>query len=202
MERWMVAVLIASMSAVTPTTSSGQQAAEPEFALTRQQWQQRVEEARRRTEGFVESSRADPQRPLPANSSPSSDSAVTRDQWQARMEEARRQSESFVASLRASSSGMFPSSDSSAESGLAREQWQQQVEIARRRSEEFVANALVEPPEPPSRDLQQREASERAMNDPTLQPGDMVSTDKGMVVFVGRDEERKPGDFRAAAPGQ
>jgi hypothetical protein len=186
------------MPAVTSTASLGQQAAEREFALTREQWQQRSEEARRRAERFVESSRADPQPPLPANGRLFPDSELTRKQWQARTVEARRQYEGFVASIGTPPSGASPSSESFADSKLTREQWLQRVENARRRSEEFVANARVEPTDPLSRDLQQREASERAMNDPTLQPGDIVSTDRGLVVFIGRDEERKPGDFRAA----
>lgn len=31
------------------------------------------------------------------------------------------------------------------------------------------------------------------MNDPTLQVGDIVSTERGLVVFFGRTEKRQPG---------
>ena len=35
----------------------------------------------------------------------------------------------------------------------------------------------------------------RAMLDPTLRPGDIVATDKGFAMFVGKDEKHQPGDF-------
>jgi hypothetical protein len=33
------------------------------------------------------------------------------------------------------------------------------------------------------------------LNDPTLEQGDVISTGKGFVVFVGREEEHQPNDF-------
>jgi hypothetical protein len=36
---------------------------------------------------------------------------------------------------------------------------------------------------------------ERAMRDPTLRQGDIVTTDKGFAIFVGKDEKHEPGDF-------
>jgi hypothetical protein len=33
------------------------------------------------------------------------------------------------------------------------------------------------------------------MHDPSLQPGDVIATGKGFVVFIGRDEQHKPNDF-------
>jgi hypothetical protein len=35
------------------------------------------------------------------------------------------------------------------------------------------------------------------MRDPTLQPGDIISTNKGFVVFTGREEEHQPSDFQS-----
>jgi hypothetical protein len=84
-------------------------------------------------------------------------------------------------------------------SALAGEQWQQRVENARRRSEEFVANARMHPAVPPLSEKEEAEAADqRALNDPTLQQGDIVATSKGFVVFIGRDEEHQPNDFLPA----
>jgi hypothetical protein len=86
------------------------------------------------------------------------------------------------------------------DSALTGEQWQQRVQDARRRSEEFVANARAQTVDPPPSDKEDAEAADqRAMNDPSLQRGDIIATSRGFVVFVGRDsEERQPGDFLPA----
>ena len=81
------------------------------------------------------------------------------------------------------------------DSSLTREQWQQRIQDARRRSEEFVANARERPQDPVTPAQQETEAAGRALNDPTLQQGDVISTGKGFVVFVGRDDEHRPNDF-------
>jgi len=85
---------------------------------------------------------------------------------------------------------------------LTSEQWQQRVQDARRRSEEFVANARTQTADPPPSDKEDAKAADqRAMNDPSLQRGDIIATSQGFFVFVGRDrEERKPSDFVPAAP--
>ena len=83
------------------------------------------------------------------------------------------------------------------DSALTREQWQQRVEEARHRSMEFIANARAQPPPPMPTDQLEREATDRAMRDPTLQPGDIISTNKGFVVFTGREEEHQPSDFQS-----
>jgi hypothetical protein len=83
------------------------------------------------------------------------------------------------------------------DSELTSAQWQQRVQDARRRSEQFVANARTQTADPASSDKQEAEAADqRAMNDPSLQRGDIIATSQGFLVFVGRDsEERQPGDF-------
>jgi hypothetical protein len=81
------------------------------------------------------------------------------------------------------------------DSSLTPEQWQQRIEEACRRSEEFVANARTRPEGPITPAQEETEAADRALNDPTLHQGDVISTGKGFVVFVGRDEEHRPGDF-------
>jgi hypothetical protein len=82
-----------------------------------------------------------------------------------------------------------------ADSTLTREQWQHRVEEARRHSEEFVANARTQALIPPPPGQVEKEAADRAMNDPSLQQGDIVATGKGFVVFIGREEQHKPSDF-------
>jgi hypothetical protein len=85
---------------------------------------------------------------------------------------------------------------------LTREQWQQRVQDARRRSEQFVATAREQRPDTPITPAQkEQEAADRALNDPTLHQGDVISTGKGFVVFVGRDEEHRPNDF-VSTPNQ
>jgi len=88
------------------------------------------------------------------------------------------------------------------DSALTRGQWQQRVQDARRRSEEFVANARTQTADPPPSDKEDAEAADqRAMNDPSLQRGDIIATSQGFFVFVGRDSEvRQPGDFVPVPP--
>ena len=89
------------------------------------------------------------------------------------------------------------------DSALTREQWLQRVQDARRRSEKFVANARTqtEDPLPSDRDKEDAEASDqRAMNDPSLRPGDIIATSQGFLVFLGSNsDEHKPSDFLPAA---
>ena len=83
------------------------------------------------------------------------------------------------------------------DSALTSGQWQQRVQDARRRSEEFVENARRQTADPPPSDKEDAKAADqRAMNDPSLQRGDIIATSQGFFVFVGRDsEERQPSDF-------
>jgi hypothetical protein len=88
------------------------------------------------------------------------------------------------------------------DSSLTREEWQRRVEDARLRSGEFVANARTQPEAPMTPAQKEAEAADRALNDPTLQQGDVISTGKGFVVFVGRDEKHRPGDFSSVPSRQ
>jgi hypothetical protein len=55
--------------------------------------------------------------------------------------------------------------------------------------------------EPPSTADEERLASERVLNDDSLQSGDIVSTDKGLFIFKGRsDQERSFSDFVPLPP--
>jgi hypothetical protein len=89
------------------------------------------------------------------------------------------------------------------DAALTPEQWKQRVEEARRRSEEFVARTRTQKEDPVSSEKEQAEAQDqRALNDPTLMPGDIVATSTGFVVFVGRAEQHQSSDFQPLTPGR
>jgi hypothetical protein len=102
-----------------------------------------------------------------------------------------------TSSLLASTCGLAQEPESVADSTLTLEQWQQRVEDARQRSEAFVANARNRTADPPPSEVEDAEvADQRAMNDPSLQPGDIVATSPGFLIFVGHDkDERRTSDF-------
>jgi hypothetical protein len=82
---------------------------------------------------------------------------------------------------------------------LSREQWQERVREAKRRAQD-IATQIRSQPSPelilPTLEEEQRIASERVLNDVTLERGDIVVTDKGSFVFKGSGTEpRKPADF-------
>jgi hypothetical protein len=107
----------------------------------------------------------------------------------------------FACTLLASSGHcLAQEAEDSPDSALTSEQWQQRVQDARRRSEQFVANARTQSAEPPISAKEDAEAADRrAMNDPSLQRGDIIATSQGLLVFVGNDrEERRPSDFLPA----
>jgi hypothetical protein len=102
--------------------------------------------------------------------------------------------------ITASTSNFAQELQDSPDSELTVEQWQRRVQEARRRSEEFVANARTNPPDPLASAKEDAEATDqRAMNDPSLQRGDIVATSKGFLIFIGRDQDRRqPEDFLPA----
>ena len=81
-------------------------------------------------------------------------------------------------------------------SQINREQWQAQIKIARERSEiARRAHRLFVPPPPTPEELAE-EASRRILEDDSLRPGDVVSTNRGLFRFQGTpDGERKSDDF-------
>jgi hypothetical protein len=85
------------------------------------------------------------------------------------------------------------------EVNLTREQWLARVEQAKQRARlaNEVARITGSAPAPDVGPLQQdRRASERAMRDDTLRPGDIVSTPNGLLLFRGNpDAEHGPEDF-------
>lgn len=82
---------------------------------------------------------------------------------------------------------------------ISREGWRERIMEARRRARETAIERRESPqlyvvaPEDP-----ERVATERVLNDDSLQRGDIVSTKKGLFVFQGRsDQGRREGDFVA-----
>lgn len=80
---------------------------------------------------------------------------------------------------------------------ISRQEWLAKVQEAKQRARETAQERRNHPElYAPSPVNQERVASERALNDNSLQPGDIVSTDKGLFVFRGRVEQQpKSEDF-------
>ncbi len=92
-----------------------------------------------------------------------------------------------------------PTVEADVQPEISRDQWRQKVQEAKRRAAEAAMQRLnrpdlyATPPEDP-----EQAASERVLNDDSLQRGDIVSTKKGLFVFRGRsDRERREDDFFA-----
>ncbi|MGY3604942.1 MULTISPECIES: hypothetical protein [unclassified Bradyrhizobium] len=80
---------------------------------------------------------------------------------------------------------------------ISRNAWRQRIEDAKRRAREVARERREHPelymPIPEDPDLI---ATERVLNDESLQTGDIVSTNKGLFVFRGRiDQPRRQEDF-------
>ena len=87
------------------------------------------------------------------------------------------------------------------DAALARQQWQEWVRAERHRIRELSAQRRLQPPEVETIVSQERRATERVLNDMTLRRGDIVVTDKGSFVFIGKaEEDRMPGDFVPVEP--
>jgi hypothetical protein len=95
-------------------------------------------------------------------------------------------------------------SRSASDASLSEQQWRQRVEDARARSAEFVAKAKAGTAEVESSSEEDEQlADQRAMNDPSLRAGDIVSTSKGFLVFQGLDDgARQWRDFRSATDSE
>ncbi|MGJ5206504.1 hypothetical protein [Bradyrhizobium sp. HKCCYLR20261] len=78
----------------------------------------------------------------------------------------------------------------SPDSTISREAWRKKVEQARERAERARQEAASRPREaPPARPSAAQVATERVLNDETLQTGDIVATDKGLFVLRGRSDD-------------
>ena len=83
-----------------------------------------------------------------------------------------------------------------------RDQWRQRIDEARQRAKEASRERREHPelykPVPEDPDLV---ATERILNDDSLQRGDIVTTKKGMFMYQGRtDQSRSKQDFVPVAP--
>ncbi len=83
-----------------------------------------------------------------------------------------------------------------------RDQWRQRIDDARQRAKEASRERREHPelykPVPEDPDLV---ATERILNDESLQRGDIVTTKKGMFVYQGQtDQPRRKEDFVPVAP--
>jgi hypothetical protein len=78
---------------------------------------------------------------------------------------------------------------------MGRDQWRERV--AKRRARQFTLGHRGRPVfDTPSKADEERIATERVLNDDSLQRGDIVSTNKGLFVFKGQsDQERHESDF-------
>jgi hypothetical protein len=69
---------------------------------------------------------------------------------------------------------------------VSRQEWLERVQEATRRAKVAAVEHRIHPERyTPSAEEKARMASERVLNDDSLQPGDIVSTDKGLFVFRG-----------------
>ena len=92
-----------------------------------------------------------------------------------------------------------PAPEDDAPLDISRGQWRERVAEAKRRARQFVLEHRGRSTfDTPSMADQEQIASERVLNDGSLEPGDIVSTNKGLFVFKGRsDQERRGSDFIA-----
>lgn len=91
---------------------------------------------------------------------------------------------------------------SPSEAEPTRDQWRERIDEARQRAKEASRERREHPelykPVPEDPDLV---ATERLLNDESLQRGDIVTTKKGMFIYQGRaDQPRREQDFVPVAP--
>jgi hypothetical protein len=75
---------------------------------------------------------------------------------------------------------------------ISREQWLANVEEARRRIDDMRRQGRSFAPPPQSSEELAGEAFQRVLEDESLRPGDIVATDRGLLVFKGRSSD-EPG---------
>ena len=81
-------------------------------------------------------------------------------------------------------------------SEMSREEWQNHVKAARERANMMRREGRSFVAQPPTPDEIAEEASKRVLEDDSLRPGDVISTNRGLFRFQGSvDGERKPDDF-------
>jgi hypothetical protein len=95
-----------------------------------------------------------------------------------------------------------PAAEDASPPNMSREQWRERVVEAKRRARQLaLENRGRIMFNAPSAAEEERIASERVLNEYSLQSGDIVSTNKGLYVFRGRpDRERRDSDFIVLQP--
>jgi hypothetical protein len=91
-----------------------------------------------------------------------------------------------------------PAQDRSSDdpSQISREEWQAQIKAARERLIAMRREHKSFAPRTPTPEERAEEASRRILEDESLMPGDLVSTNRGLFRFEGPPErERRPEDF-------
>lgn len=85
---------------------------------------------------------------------------------------------------------------------LSRSEWLLKVEESRRRIEQMRREGRSFVP-PPQTDVEvAKELSKRVVEDESLRSGDIVSTDRGLLIFKGQSSrERSMNDFVPFVPG-
>ena len=85
---------------------------------------------------------------------------------------------------------------------LTRQQWLGEIQASRHRIDRMRREGRSLEPSPPTDEEVAREASQRALEDDSLRYGDIVSTDRGLMVFKGRSlGTPSPDDFVPLTPG-
>jgi len=78
----------------------------------------------------------------------------------------------------------------------SRAEWQAEIKASRERADQMRRERRSFIPQAPTPQEIAAEASRRALEDDSLLPGDIVSTERGLYQFRGAlDRERKPDDF-------
>jgi hypothetical protein len=111
---------------------------------------------------------------------------------------------SLLAAAQSVAQESFPEMPDFTDSVITEEQWRKRVDDARRQSEEFVATLRSRRSDPGQFDEEDvKIADQRAMNDPTLERGDIIATSTGLLVFIGqKDGKRQKTDFLPASVRQ
>jgi hypothetical protein len=79
---------------------------------------------------------------------------------------------------------------------MSREQWRARIQNSRERAEIVRRERRTFIPPPPTSEELAEEASQRVLEDDSLRPGDVVSTNRGLFRYQGPpDRERRPDDF-------
>jgi hypothetical protein len=79
---------------------------------------------------------------------------------------------------------------------MTREQWQAHLKSVRDRANSSRLQRRTVAPLPPSQEELAEQASKRILEDETLLPGDVVSTNRGLFRFEGSpNRERTSDDF-------